>query len=135
MDRSTSRRAGNVRKQIDKGLAQITGALRNLSAGRALLTPSGEPISRAAESRRFGIVMVSELLPSVDWEAVARRMAEVSNATDALVLVLDLRELRTLVGVSRTPAALLAHLERRHTLTVEAGTAFIRTALDAPPPP
>lgn len=79
--------------------------------------------------------MVSEMLPSVDWGAVARRLAEVSAATAARVLVLDLRELRTLVGVSRTPAALLAHCERRYTLTVEAGTAFIRTALDAPPPP
>lgn len=135
MDRSTSRRAGNVRKQIDKGLDQITGALRNLSANRPLLTQSGEPISRAAGDWRVGVVMVSELLPSVDWEAVARRIAEVAAATAAWVLVLDLRELRTLVGVSRTPAALLAHCERRYTLTVEAGTALIRTVLDAPPPP
>ena len=135
MDRSTSRRAANVRKQIDKGLDQITGAFRNLSAGRSLLTTDGEPISLAAGDRRVGVVMVSELLPSVDWEVVARRLAEVSAATVAQVLVLDLRELRTLVGVSRTPAALLAHCERRYSLTVEAGTALIRTVLDAPPPP
>lgn len=135
MERSTSRRAGNVRKQIDKGLAQVTGALRNLSAGRALLTPRGEPVSRAAGARRVGIVMVSELLPSVDWEAVAGRLIEVSATASARVLVLDLRELRTLVGVSRTPEALLEHCERRHTLMQEAGTAFIRSVLNAPPPP
>jgi hypothetical protein len=118
MDRSTSRRAGNVRKQIDKGLAQITGALRNLSALRPLLTQSGNPITLKAGGRRVGIVMVSELLPGVDWEAVARHLAEVSAATAARVLVLDLRELRTLVGVSRTPEALLTHCERRHRLTL-----------------
>lgn len=135
MNRSTVRRASSVEKQIDKGLGQITGALRNLSARRPLLGPDGTPFQLGTGPHRVGVVMVSELLPAVDWETVARRLVEVSDATAARVLVLDLSELRTLVGASRSPDGLLAHCERRYTHMAESGTAFIRSRLDAPPPP
>lgn len=137
MNRSTTRRASNIQKQIDKGIGQITGALRNLSAGRPVLTQSGGPVNWVArgEHLRVCVIMVSELLPSVDWEAVSHRLVEVSSTTGASVVILDLQELRTLVGVSRTAAGFLALCARRYRLMAESGTALIRTKLDAPPPP
>lgn len=137
MDRTTDRRASNIQKQIDKGLSQIQGAVRSLRSGIQLLSKSGQPIPYppGLGSHRFCIIMVSELLPALDWCAVASQLAEAATSTRAFVVVLDLQELRLLVGVSKTPEDLMYHLARRFQAMIENGSALIRTQLDGPPLP
>ena len=136
-DRSTDRRTKNIHKQIDKGVAQLPGAMRNLAASVPLSSSSGEPISVPANtgSLRVGVIMVSELLPSVDWRAVADQLVKAATTANAPLVVLDLQELRLLVGISKSPDHLMAHLVRRFEIMVQNRSAFIRTKLDGPPMP
>jgi hypothetical protein len=136
-DRGTDRRTKNVRKQIDKGVTQLPGAMRNLAAGLPLSSKSNQEIQipECIGPLRVGVIMVSELLPSVDWDHVARQLIEAARTTNASLVVLDLQELRLLVGISNTPATLMRHLVDRFQIMNEQGSAFIRTRLNGPPPP
>ena len=137
MDRTTDRRTKNIQKQIDKGVAQLPGAMRNLAAGVAVSSSSGHPIPVSSDigSLRVGVIMVSELLPSVDWQAVADQLIKAATTASAPLVVLDLQELRVLVGISKSPERLVAHLVRRFEIMIENRTAMIRTKLDGPPLP
>ncbi len=136
-ERSTDRRTRNVQKQINKGIAQLPGAMRSLSAGLRLSSKTGEEIEspNGVGTLRVGVIMVSELLPSVDWGGISEQLVGAAEAAGALLLVLDLQELRLLVGISKTPDGLMGHLARRFQVMTEVGSAFIRTRLDGPPLP
>lgn len=136
--RTTERRAKSVQKQIDKGIAQLVGALKNLNAGLPLCTKKGAPIDVlvTVDSIRAGIVMVSEMLPSLDWEAIRAQLLAASKQSGAMLHVLDLRELRMLVGISRDdPVLFVAHLAHRFAMMNERGHALLRTTLEGPTRP
>jgi hypothetical protein len=137
MGRSTERIASNIQQQINKGIKQVRGAMRNLSADVPMLSLDGNKITFPPDIARFriGIIMVSELLPAVDWCAVAKRLIEAAKQADAPMLVLDLQELRLLVGTSKTPEDLIAHLLRRFLIMRDKGSALIRTRVEGPFPP
>lgn len=135
--RDTNRRAKNIEKQVRKGLKQIGGALRAIRAGAPITTRVGDAVAFPTPkiTEWHGIVMVSELLPCVDWEAVAEKVLAAAE-TGAHVHVLDLQELRVLVGVSGDdPIRFRDHLRRRFEILREHRSALIRTRIDGPPPP
>ena len=138
LQRTTERRAKNVQKQIDKGIDQLAGAMRNLKGGLPLVTKGGSPIALPSTvgTIRNGIVMVSEMLPGLDWEAIGAQLLAASEQCDAMMHVLDLQELRTLVGISRdNPVLFTAYLAHRYDVMTERKHAMLRTRLDGPPLP
>lgn len=138
LHRSTERRAKNIQKQISKGLGQLRGAMRSVETGLPLTSKAGDPIRFPKEMGkvRQGIIMVSELSPSVDWEVVGKQVLSASQATNSLFHILDLRELRILVGVSKAdPIDFMIHLMRRFRILLECKSAYIRSQLDGPPLP
>lgn len=133
LDRPTERRAKSVQKQIDKGIGQLVGALKNLNAGLPLKTKNGEPIEIPAKegSIRNGIVMVSEMLPGLDWEAIAAQLLANSQRSAAMLHVLDLQELRMLVGISKDdPVLFAAFLLYRFEMMTERKHAMLRMKLN-----
>ena len=138
LERTTARRVKSVHKQIDKGLAQLAGAMQNLTAGLSIVTKAGAPITLPPDTGtiRHGVVMVSEMLPGLDWEAVGAQVLAGSRQLGAMLHVLDLRELRILVGISRDdPMLFIAYLVHRFDVMTECKHAMLRTRLDGPPLP
>lgn len=137
LERSTERRATNIKDQIEKGIAQLRGGMRSIASSLPLTSKSGHSIQLpdGIGPNHFGIIMVSELLPCVDWNAVAKQLIEASKAAGALLLVLDLQELRFYVGASKDPIELMTHLIKRFTIMAKEGSALIRTRLQGPPLP
>jgi len=138
LDRSTERRASSVRKQITKGLSQLTGAMRSVDRNLPLTRCDGEPIRLPPDARfpRHGIIMVSELLPSVDWSAVWQQLEDASSSTNSMFHVLDPAELSLLVSVSRNePNQFLLQLTSRFLTVREHKSAFVRTRIKGPPLP
>jgi hypothetical protein len=136
-NRRSLRRARNIEKQIEKGISQLVGAMRNLSAGPSVISSSGVSIHLpdSTDLVHHCVVMVSELHPNVDWESVAGQLVDASRATNALFHVLDLSELRLLVGVSGTPQALMTRLAQRFGIMVRERSAFLRMRIAGAPPP
>jgi hypothetical protein len=138
LDRSTERRAKNVQKQIDKGVDQLVGAIRNLARGLPLMTKRGSAFTLppTVGTIRQGVVMVSEMLPGLDWEGVGAKLLNASMQSGAMLHVLDLRELRMLVGISKDdPVLFAAHLSHRFDVMTERKHAMLRTRLNGPPMP
>ena len=138
LERTTERRVTSVQKQIDKGISQLVGALKNLKAGLPLTTKAGAPVAISASvgSIRQGIVMVSEMLSGLDWEAIAEQLLAASEKSGAMLHILDLRELRILVGISHdNPVLFAAYLSHRFDIMTERKHALLRMRLDGPPLP
>ena len=138
LDRPTERRAKSVQKQIDKGIDQLVGAMRNVARGFPLATKSGSAITMppTVGTLRQGVVMVSEMLPSLDWEGVGMQLINASHLSGAMLHVLDLQELRMLVGISKDdPVLFAAFLSHRFDVMTERKHALLRTRLDGPPMP
>jgi hypothetical protein len=138
LDRPTGRRVKSVQKQVDKGIDQLVGALKNLNSGLLLRAKDGSPIEIPASvgAIRIGIVMVSEMLPGLDWETIGAQLLAASHRSGAMLHVLDLRELRILVGVSRNdPVLFVAHLANRFDIMSERKHAMLRMQLKGPPLP
>lgn len=136
--RTTERRAKSAQKQIDKGIDQLTGALKNLKAGSPMQTKMGFPLSlpSATGQHRHAILMVSEMLPSLDWEAIGDQLMAASQKSGAMFHILDLQELRTMVGISRDqPDLFMAILAFRFSKMEERKHAMLRIRLDGPPMP
>lgn len=135
LDRHTERRAKSVQKQIDKGIGQLIGALKNLNSGKPLRTKKGASIDvpdRVGISHHC-IIMVSELLPSLNWEAIGIQLLSASQQSGRMFHVLDLRELRILVGISQDdPVRFVTYLAHRFDVMTERKHAMLRTKLDGP---
>jgi hypothetical protein len=137
-ERTTERRVKGVQKQIDKGIGQLVGALRNVKSGLPLVTKAGNELSLPPGVGRLhqGIVMVSEMLPGLDWEAIGVTLLSESQQSGTMLHVLDLRELRLLVGISRDdPVMFAAYLSYRFDVMTERKHAMMRMLLDGPPMP
>jgi hypothetical protein len=138
LDRPTERRAKSVQKQIDKGIDQLIGAMRNVARGLPLATKTGSAftLQPTVGTIRQGVVMVSEMLPSLDWEGVGTQLINASHLSGAMLHVLDLQELRMLVGISKDdPVLFAAYLSHRFDAMTERKHALLRTRLDGPPMP
>jgi len=112
--------------------------LRAIRAESPITSKEGKPIQlpRESETEWHGIVMVSEMLPSVDWTAVAAKLLAAATKTGAIFSVLDLQELRVLVGVSDdNPLKFRQHLCRRSEILNQCRSALIQTRVQGPPPP
>ncbi|MFH2113470.1 MAG: hypothetical protein ABIJ86_03040, partial [Spirochaetota bacterium] len=67
--------------------------------------------------------------PEVNWKQLTKELICAAKTADTPIIVLDLQELRILVGVSQTPDHLLLHLYHRFELMKQKGTALIRVSL------
>ena len=106
--------------------------------GLPLRTKKGVPIEipASAINIRNGIVMISEMLPGLDWETIGAQLLVASQKSGAMLHDLDLRELRMLVGICRDdPVLFIAHLAHRFDLMTERKHAMLRMKLDGPPLP
>ncbi|TMQ08652.1 MAG: hypothetical protein E6J90_40070 [Deltaproteobacteria bacterium] len=138
LDRSTERRAKSVQKQIDKGIGQLAGALRNVRRGLPLVAKDGSAITLPPMAGDIpqGVVMISEMLTGLDWKGIAAQLINASRQSGAMLHVLDLRELRMLVGVSKDePLLFVRQLMHRFATMIECQNAMLRMRLDGPPMP
>lgn len=134
LDRTTERRAKGVQKQIDKGLGQLVGAMRNIDRSLPVATKAGVEIQLdSVGSIRFGVIMVSEMLPALDWKGIADKLIKRSKQSNVMLQILDLQELRVLVGISKNdPTLFMAYLSHRYDMMCEKRNALLRMRLAGP---
>jgi hypothetical protein len=132
-DQSTSRRVANVTKDINKGLAQLAGAMRKIRSQSEVVTRDGTPIIIPEREVAPGhaILVLSEMYFGVDWRHVARTIATASQREShrALFHVLDIQELAMLSTGCEDSVAFSSRLIQRWTAVQERGTAYMRSKL------
>jgi len=135
----TAKLAKRIQKDVDKGLRQLKGATRAIRAGSPLSeTHQGIPVL-ARQARApirildhnwvvLGLVVVSDLDCDVDWRVVAERYLAASSG-DACYQVVDLTELRSLVGAAKTPMQFVTNLILRFQRVSEQGSMAVRVRI------
>jgi hypothetical protein len=130
-EQPSSRRTGNVEKDIKKGLKQLAGALTNIRAG-SLVFPHKEKAPIAILNRdtalAHAIVVLSEMYAGVNWRAIAAKVAEASGSEvhRALFHVLDIQELANLAARCKNAETFSNRLIQRWFFVQEKGTAYVR---------
>lgn len=136
-EQSSSRRKGNVEKDIRKALKQLAGTLTNLRNGSAIFTQEGVPITipNRESSPAHAIVVLSEMYAFIDWKAVAADVAKASDSNHhrALFHVVDILELAKLAGNCPDAQTFSNRLLQRWCFVKERGHAYIRTQLPIRP--
>jgi hypothetical protein len=146
LGRPDARRGASIQKNILCAVDQLRGASRKLRAGDQILRSDGTPVEvdppvpellgvveplnirERASQVGHGIVLVSDMHPRVNWEAVAHELLDASEAVGYLFHVLDLRELQRLVSyAARRPAMLENYLTQRWQLVRQHKSALVRS--------
>lgn len=146
LGRTDARRGASIQKNILCAVDQLRGAIRRLRAGDQILRSDGTPVDvdppvpellgvvaplniiERASQVGHGIVLVSDMHPGVNWEAVAHELLDASEAVRYLFHVLDLRELQRLVSYSAgRPVMLENYLTQRWQLMQQHKSALVRS--------
>lgn len=131
--RSSTRLAANVTKDIRKGLGQLSGALGNIRSASKLFRADGTPleIPNRANSLAHGIVIVSEMYQFVDWRQVASDVAQASESDlyKAMFHVMDMRELAALTTRCADGSTFFNRLCQRWLNVKMTGTGYIRSSV------
>jgi hypothetical protein len=128
ISRLTSKRVGQVQKDIDKGLRQLTGAVRKVRSDAQITDRTGNEIQIPDRMNILinAIILISEMHPQLDWRGVASELITRSGR-NTLIHILDLAELRFLVGASGHPNTFTINLVNRFTVITNTRSAFVRT--------
>jgi len=146
LKRTTERRVKSIQKNIQAGIGQLEGAIKALRAGKTVyriedgtpievdppipgLKDKVEPLNLRKRANEIGqgIVLISDMHDSVDWEAVFFALGRVFLSTRYYCHVLDLQEMMRLIIHSKRRPALLEHwLLERGRVMLERRSAFVR---------
>jgi hypothetical protein len=131
-EQPSSRRKGNVEKDIQKAMKQLAGALTNIRNGSAIFTHEERAlitIPNRESSPAHAIVVLSEMYTFIDWKAVAADVAKASDSEHhrALFHVMDIQELAKLASNCPDAQTFSNRLLQRWCFVKERGHAYIRT--------
>lgn len=131
--RPTSRRASSVKKDINKALNQLKGAVRQIREGKEILSSRKELIEVQNHNKAIihGIVLISEMHHAIDWKTVTRQIFEFSNINEMVFFhVMELKELHTLSLLCHKNVPLFSfNLLMRWKAISDSGTAFLTMKL------
>jgi hypothetical protein len=131
---SLEKHARRMDKAVEKGLKQLGGAIRRLRSGVEVYRHSGEAIAVTAADlvNIEAIVLISSMNPQMNWERITSQVLEAAKTHQAFFHVLDLTELRKLVGISGSTVRLHLNLIKRFLAMQKAGSAYIRCRFPMP---
>jgi hypothetical protein len=128
--RSMERKAKGLIKQVKKGINQLKGAIATIRAENEIYGQTYANSSIKIDVPRnippHAIVLVSELLPFGDWDAIVEEIMKASCAAKAYFHVFDMRELALLAKVTADLNMLDYNLVTRFENFVKSRTIFIR---------
>lgn len=126
LERNTERRARNIENQIRKAIGQLNGAIRTIRSGQKIVSKSGIELDFDRQIIPHGIVVISEMFPAVNWEEIAKTFAETALENYSMLHILDLQELRDLIGYSSSIYHFDYYLMKRFEVVVNEKSAFVR---------
>lgn len=125
-ERSTERRAKNIESQINKALKQLCGAIRVIKNDQKIVSKAGGEISFERQIIPHGIVVISEMSPFVNWEEITSTLIDMALESSSMLHIIDLVELRNLIGYSSSAYHFDYYLMQRFESVVNKENAFVR---------
>jgi hypothetical protein len=125
-ERSTERRARNIESQIRKALGQLTGGIRAVRSDQKIVSKSGIELHFNHEIVPHGIVVVSEMLPAVNWAEVLRLLMKASLESSSMLHIVDLEELLFLIRYSNSVYHFDYYLMQRYGAVINQKNVFVR---------
>lgn len=136
---SASRRVSNVTKDIKKGVRQLKGAVRKIRNGSQIYTNRHKVKGMYSDRGRridipdreivvLGLVLLSDIECDLDWDWATQFL--LSESTEkTLFQVLDLAELRSLVGTANSPLQFFTNVIVRFQQVKQIGSGLLRFRL------
>jgi hypothetical protein len=125
--RTTERRAKNIEGQINKAIGQLCGAIRVVRKNQKITSNFGVELNFNRQIVPHGVVVISEMMPSIDWERISKTLIEESLESSAMLHIVDLEELKNLIAHSNSIDHFDYYLMQRFEAMVRRENAFMRT--------
>jgi hypothetical protein len=130
-DISTEKKIKLLKKHIRKGLNQVIGAKRNIENNNTIFNVNGEEISFERNIKPHCLIIVAELFPLSNYEDIVEEVKDASRKEDALIQVLDFREIINILRMSQKRIELFDYnLMQRHKSFMENNSLNIRMKLE-----
>ncbi|MDB5277305.1 MAG: hypothetical protein JWR61_2260 [Ferruginibacter sp.] len=100
-ERSMDKKVARVQKQIEKGLNQLTGAVKKIRENELVYSSKEKIVEFDRTLLPHCIVLVSELLPFGKWDAVVMKMFQTMIDQPMQLHVMDLIEFMRYIGYSK----------------------------------
>lgn len=101
IEKSMNRKVLSLQKHIKKGINQLIGATENMKQGTKFYDSKGEPIVFDRNIVPHCIVLVSEIFDFGHWNEIENLIMKVMIEKEIYLHVFDLRELVSLLKISR----------------------------------
>ncbi|MCY7279245.1 MAG: hypothetical protein LH702_37310 [Phormidesmis sp. CAN_BIN44] len=126
-ERSTERRTKNIESQIKKALGQLYGAMRAIRSEQKIVSKSSIELNFDRKIVPHSIVVISEMFPAVNWTEITKALMETALESSSMVHIIDLVELRNLIGYSSNVYYFDYYLMQRFEAVINKESAFVRT--------
>jgi len=100
---SMQRRLARSLKHSRRALDQLEGCIKAIRRGEPITTHEGESLQLESVGQVHGIVIISELIPSEQWDEIIQKIINLSNSNDAHFHVIDLSEFINIIKLSQSP--------------------------------
>jgi hypothetical protein len=102
------------------------GATRSIQNGLEIYSLNGQIIDFNRSLVPHGIVLISEMFPAADWDAMFLELAQATSKSNIILHILDLRELARLVIGSKSANIFDHYLLQRAHKVIELENVLIR---------
>lgn len=122
------RKSSNIKKQIYKAISQLKGVTKNIYSGVKIYSTEDKEINVSFYNMQFkhAIIVISDFFPGINWEEIAQDLITASKSTKFCFSILDLMELRLLVGAGDSAPLFHLNLLNIFENMYESGTALIK---------
>ncbi len=126
-DKNESRRLAGIKKQVEKAIKQLVGAVNAFKHGNNLYDDKGNEIIVNRNIPPHCIIMITELMTCGNWDGITEQLLDAMKQTDAFFHLLDLREFISLLKQSSgNPLLIDYNLIERCKLFIKEKSVFIR---------
>lgn len=108
--RSHERRVSTLKAHVGKAIGQLRGAAKTIMQGTQVRTRDGEVIPLNLDQPLHCIVLITEFIDDAEWDDEFIALCKMAIELKCFAHVLDLRELVTLLKVSRGRATHLDYM-------------------------
>lgn len=100
-EKNMDRKVLNVQKQVEKGIEQLTGAVKKIRSGATVFDTDGSEIKFDKSLLPHCIVLVSDLMSFGNWTPIMLKMFQTMIDVPMQLHLMDLTELTRYIGYSK----------------------------------
>jgi hypothetical protein len=127
-DRTMERKVAGLKKQINKAIDQLVGAMKKVADNTPISDDEGNQVQFNRKLVPHGIILISEFLQFGEWDEIITSILKAMIESHSMIHVMDMREFMQFIGHAQGDKDRFDHfLVERATHFAQKPTMFVTT--------